>query len=152
MGEQQFPEEIRLEHGNHIVRYRLDANKRAVPDEGEVSHIPGYVLVEGGVSRDTERPVYRREPGGEPAVVTGRVHLRAASSEIIARLRDDLDRLGFDVDDVPAHAPHTCWLRPRPGRTAECLAGWTRLLALPGVEHAEPQMLRAAERRAAPGR
>ena len=143
--DRQLPGEIRVRHGTHMVRYRLDRRQRARPGEGAGSPVPGHVLEATENAGADALPVYRREPDGEPAVATGRVYLRADSPATLDARREAIEALGFEVESVPGHAPHTCWLHPRPGRLAECLGSWPRLLSLPGV-------VRAAARRGPPRR
>jgi hypothetical protein len=92
----------------------------------------------------TERvgPVYATDDG-PLAVPTGLLFVRFTPSTRAADRRRSLEDAGFDVVQLPGYAPHACWVRPRAGGIAAALHGVTRLAALPGVEHVEPQLLTA---------
>jgi hypothetical protein len=93
-------------------------------------------------------PVYRRAPGGALAVPTGRTFVRFAKGESAALHEEDLAAAGYQLEQVPSYAPHAAWVRPASGTVVDALRHLDRLEHLPGVEHAEPQLLTAATRRA----
>jgi hypothetical protein len=95
---------------------------------------------------DRVGPVYAIA-GGPLAVPTGLVFVRFTNDTRAADQRPALEQAGFEVVQLPGYAPHACWVRPRAGGIAAALHGLTRLAALPGVEHVEPQLLTARARR-----
>jgi hypothetical protein len=87
-------------------------------------------------------PVYAVAGNTPPTVVTERIFLRLEEVTPIESVRSDIETLGFNIDDVPAHARHCAWLEPKSGRVDDALSKLGRLRALPGAAHVEPQLLR----------
>jgi hypothetical protein len=87
-------------------------------------------------------PVYAISPDLAPIVVTERVFLCLQEQRLIETLRDDINALGFVIDDIPRHAPHCAWLIPKSGRVDDALSKLEGLRALPGAVRAQPQLLR----------
>ena len=90
-------------------------------------------------------PVYRQQPGGTPAVPTGRIMVRYAAGDPIERHRGELAAAGYELEDVLGYAPQAGWVRGTD--IGSSLAGLDRLAALDGIEHVEPQLLRESARR-----
>lgn len=95
-------------------------------------------------------PVYAAAENSPPAVATERLFLRLRDDFAIDSVRDDIDTLGFDIDDLPAYAPHSAWLRPKSGLVVDALSKLESLRALPGAARVEPQLLRPMGRKKAP--
>jgi hypothetical protein len=92
-------------------------------------------------------PVYRHTADGQLAVPTGRVFVRFAPGDSAARHEEDIAAAGYQVQEVPSYAPHAAWLSAASGTVVDALRGLDRVRRLPGVEHAEPQLLTAPARR-----
>jgi len=92
-------------------------------------------------------PVYRRRPGGDAVVPTGRAFVRFPEGESAERHREVLAAAGFELEDVPAYAPHAAWVRAHDGSVSAALHGLGALARLPGVQHVEPQLVGQAARR-----
>ncbi|MGI5122403.1 hypothetical protein ACQEU5_23095 [Marinactinospora thermotolerans] len=134
------PEEVPSSTAVAGPRYRLDRESVAVHSAGEtVSVVQGPPLRLPPGSR--VGPVYRRTPGGEVVVPTGRLHVRFAEGERAEEQRAELAGIGVVIDRVPAYAPHTAWVRGARGDIAESLRLVERLAALDGVRNVEPEML-----------
>jgi hypothetical protein len=95
-------------------------------------------------------PVYAAAENTPPAVATERLFLSLRDDLAIDSVRDDIDTLGFDIDDLPAYAPHSAWLRPKSGLVVDALSKLERLRALPGAARVDPQLLRPVSRKKAP--
>jgi hypothetical protein len=117
-----------------------------------VLHLPGAEVevvrdVDVGASELRRRgPVYAQQPTGPLAVPTGRVFLRlarTAGTDLAARLAP----LGFKIVPQPHATAAGAWVEPLGGRIEDGLVRLTDLAALPGVEGAEPELLREAHRR-----
>ena len=72
---------------------------------------------------------------------TGRMFVRFAEGADAAAQEQALLRAGFVLESVPSYAPHAAWVRPTTGTLED-------LQQLPGVEHAEPQIVAEAALRA----
>jgi hypothetical protein len=85
-----------------------------------------------------------QQPGKPQGMVrgtpTGRVFVRFAEGTDAAAQAKTLARAGFELESVPSYAPHAAWVRPTTGTFED-------LLLLPGVEHAERQVIAEAARR-----
>ena len=136
------------------LRADLVALHGAAPESGAkaVLHLPGAqveVVRDADVDSSEARrrgPVYAQQPTGTLAVPTGRVFLRLARSagtDLAARLAP----LGFKIVLQPHATPVGAWVEPIGGRIEDGLARIAELAALPGVEGAEPELLREAHRR-----
>jgi hypothetical protein len=113
-----------------------------VLNEGEIAVFRGRPPAGLGVG-----PVYAT-PEGSLAVPTGLVFVRFAEGTSVAARRGDLERLGFELVEVPSYARHAAWVRARGEEGIGSALGQAADLAtLPGVEHVEPQMLMAVSRR-----
>lgn len=150
------PEFIDIDGGNRSVRLLKRGDRYALRGNiserqaGEVeTRLPGddiYILrgvPPSDLLPDVELlPVYAGAENAPPAVVTERLFLRLREGMVIDSLRGAIDTLGFDIDDIPAYAPHSAWLRPKSGHIDEALSKLDRLRALPGAARVEPQLLR----------
>lgn len=87
-------------------------------------------------------PVYAASTDSTPAVATNRIFFRLEQGIPVESVRNEIEALGFRIDDVPAHAPNCAWLQPQSGRVEEALVKLAPLRALPGAAHVEPQLLR----------
>jgi hypothetical protein len=86
-------------------------------------------------------PVYSAGPQGPLAVPTGRVFVRFADGTRAEERRGDLEALGFTVERVLSYAPNAVWVTPTRGGPARALEQFEAIASLPGVVHAEPQLL-----------
>jgi len=83
-------------------------------------------------------PVYRRMPGGEPVVPTGRV---------LVRFDDSADRTavlasaGYRLSETLGYAPEAVWARAVEGGVVGALSGLDHLAASAGVVAAEPELI-----------
>lgn len=90
------------------------------------------------------RPVYALSTEEPPAIPTGRVFVEGARDVNLATL---IMPLGYEVESVPAYAPHAAWLVASDGRISSALSNLQALMAATGLESVEPQMLRPASYR-----
>lgn len=153
------PNELRVGAGSHRTRLVLRRDCYAllgeVPRELEaaVLRVLGAgeaTVLEGrppaGLSSEVARriaPLYSPKDSPSYAVPTGRLFVRVADGEEIAVLRDSFDNAGFRIEEIPPYAPHSAWVVARSGDLSDALAGLRRLASVPGVEHVEPELLRA---------
>lgn len=86
-------------------------------------------------------PVYSFQPGGRPAVPTGRIFIRFAEQIRADARRDALAQAGYRIVDLPSYAPQAAWVEPAEGGVAASLAGLARLQALTEIVNVEPEML-----------
>jgi hypothetical protein len=91
-------------------------------------------------------PVYAL-PDGPLAVPTGLVFVRFKEGTSAAEHREEIERSGYEIVQIPGYAPHAAWVRARNGDIASSLQGIRSLESLPGVENVEPQMLMASAKR-----
>jgi hypothetical protein len=85
--------------------------------------------------------VYRRVPGGETVVPTGRVFVRFAEGDTPQHHERELRDAGFVVAEVPGYAPHAAWLTHASGDVAAALRNLPALDRMPEIIHVEPQMI-----------
>lgn len=135
------PRELAVSSADPAQRYELDPGLVAPdPDAG-----PAGVRTAGAAAGG---PVYRRGPGGDVVVPTGRVLVRLAPGERVDAHGAELEAAGYTIDSVLSYAPHAAWVRATSGATTDALGHLDALTRLPGVEHVEPQMIGEASRRA----
>jgi hypothetical protein len=104
------------------------------------------VLPVGSVAPDDDAvlgPVYRRVPGPEVVVPTGRVLVRFADGEDARSHSGELATAGYRVEDVPRYAAHAVWVRAANDEIVDALRHLDRLAQLPGVQGVEPEMIGA---------
>lgn len=129
--------------------YAVHGGRRGPPAEGAVLVLnEGEIAVFRGHPPETPQvgPVYAA-PKGPLAVPTGVIFIRFTEGVSAAERRTDLERLGFELVQVPAYARHAAWVRLGHGDIAAALARISDLAALPGVQNVEPQMLMAVSHR-----
>jgi hypothetical protein len=140
------------------ARYALDAMLAAVrassATETELARSPWVaraadlaVIPEPARQRPGAAPVYRGVPGGELAVPTGRVFVRFDGGSRAAERESELRAAGYRVHTSPSWAPHTAWLTAASGGVTDALAALPALRRIPGLSHAEPELLRPRGRR-----
>jgi hypothetical protein len=83
-------------------------------------------------------PVYRRTPGGEPVVPTGRVLVRFSGGADRARV---LRSAGYELVSTLGYAPDAVWADAIEGGVTGALSHLDELAAAPGVVNAEPELL-----------
>jgi hypothetical protein len=154
------PPRVRVGAGAQAAEFFLVPEKVAfhglpsgvVPKEAvDVFGNEGIAVFEAGAQGEAARPslegetrrgpVYATSNGGSLAVPTGRIFLRLVEGGHPLHLTPDLASLGFAIQEIPSHAPHTAWLAPVSGDVTKALAALEDLARLPGVRGVEPQML-----------
>lgn len=134
------PRELAVSSSSPDQHYELDPELVAPePDAGPAAVLSSEKAAGG--------PVYRRSPGGDVVVPTGRVLVRFGPGQRVEEHRGELAAAGYTIDAVLSYAPHAAWVRATSGRTADALGHLDALGALHGVEHVEPQMIGEAARR-----
>lgn len=99
-----------------------------------------------GTTVRSMRPVYR-SGAGTLGVATGRVFVRFREGVDPRSREPDLARLGLRVAEVPPYAPHAAWLESTGSDPLAPLAALDAIRALPGVDHAEAELLRPVARK-----
>ena len=86
-------------------------------------------------------PVYALQPGGAPAVPTGRVFIRFKEGVAVKDRLQEIEQAGYEIAQSIEYAPHAAWLRARSGEIADALTNFQTLERITDVENVEPQML-----------
>lgn len=86
-------------------------------------------------------PVYSAGRDGPLAVPTGRIFVRLAAGLTPKERIAEFASMGLEIERTLSYAPNAAWLRPAQGGAAEALRVLKKVEKVPGVEHAEPQML-----------
>lgn len=114
--------------------YAVHERRAGAPAPGAVMDLnDGAIAVfrgdpdEAAGTAQTLTPVYRLEPAGPLAVPTGLVWIRFAGTVIAGTRSAAIAALGYQVVEVPAHAPFAAWLRVASGDVAGALIGLARL-------------------------
>jgi hypothetical protein len=94
-----------------------------------------------GARASTLTPVYRLHPNGPLAVPTGNVFLRFRENVEAATRREEIERAGYEVVEIPPYSPSSAWVRSASGDVARSLSDLDALEKLADVENVEPQML-----------
>jgi hypothetical protein len=136
---------LRKQDSRYAIRGALSEPQRGAVEsrlaDDDISIVRG--MPPSGSSSSFELlPVYAISADLAPSVVTERVFLCLQEQTPIEAMRDDIDALGFIIDDIPRHAPHCAWLIPKSGRVDDALSKLDGLRALPGAVRAQPQLLR----------
>lgn len=110
---------------------------------GDLQLADDLVAVQGDVvpvARASGRPgpVYRRTPGGEPVVPTGRVLVRFSGEADRAGI---LQAAGYELIETLGYAPDAVWARATEGGVVGSLSHLDRLTAAPDVVNAEPELI-----------
>jgi hypothetical protein len=130
----QPPDEFRVRRAEGATSYRRRDDVVAVTQRDGARHGPSGPFGLASAGQREGLPVYAR-PGVDEAVVpTGRVFVRARAGAP----PPDYASLGYTRDAVPEYAADALWLKAPIGTA---LANLDALCALPGVEHAEPELL-----------
>ena len=139
----RMPRELAVGTRHPELRYAL------VPDlvATRAGDGPAIVQARGSTGDSDVVPVYRREPGGEMVVPTGRVLVVFADGERADGRQTELARAGYNVEQVLPYAPHAAWVRATNSDLADALGNVDQLARLHGVENVEPQMLGDLSRR-----
>lgn len=103
---------------------------------------------EGTADASGMGPVYRRVPGGDIIVPTGRVLVRFGEHDSAENHRPEIEGAGYLLDQVPSYAPHAAWLRAPNGSITDALRNLEQLSRLTGVVSVEPQMIGERSKRA----
>lgn len=107
--------------------------------EAVVSDRPGAVL-----------PCYQFG-AADVAVATGNVFARFEESADAKDHAVDLAAAGFEIQRTVPQQPHTVWLQPHSGHPDDGLRQFEQLAAVPGLVHAELQLLRPRHARSGTG-
>lgn len=86
-------------------------------------------------------PVYTLQPGGTPAVPTGRVFIRFKEGVLAEERLREIEQAGYEIAQLIEYAPHAAWLRPRSGEIVDALTGIQALEKITDVDNVEPQIL-----------
>ena len=86
-------------------------------------------------------PVYALQPGGTPAVPTGRIFIRFKENIPAQERRREIEQAGYEIAQAIVYAPHAAWLRALSGAIVDALTGIPTLEKIADVENVEPQML-----------
>lgn len=92
-------------------------------------------------------PVYRLGEHGPLAVPTGKVFVRFAEQTSFEDHREEIERAGFEINQILSYAPHAGWVEPSSRRIADAISRFEALKQIRGVEAVEPQMLMERQRR-----
>ena len=111
----KYPQQIEIAAGDRRITYVLQAR--------------------------SDEPVYADAGTGGTATASGRVWVRFAAGTDARDRAEDFANAGYAIEDVPGHAPNAAYVRA--ADTAASLHGLDELRAIAGVEHVEPEMLRA---------
>lgn len=90
---------------------------------------------------EDDEPLYQLEPGGAPAVATGRVFIRFSEQVDAASRADEIASAGYRIGQTVPYAPNAAWLEPQSGNIADALSHLGDLQSLADVENVEPQMI-----------
>jgi hypothetical protein len=75
------------------------------------------------------------------AVPTGQIFLRFKEGVDASTRREEIERAGYEIVQIPPYAPSSAWVRSASGDLAKSLADIEALERLADVENVEPQML-----------
>ena len=103
--------------------------------------------LETAIAPERLRPVYRLLPDGPMVIPTGMVFARFEESLKAEERSSQLAEAGYEIDTVPAYAPHCAWLKPADGQVSSGLARIATLRKVPGIVNVEPQMLGPSAKR-----
>ncbi len=93
-------------------------------------------------------PVYELQPGGSPAVPSGRIFIRFRDGVKASSRKADIEASGYRFLEEAPYAPNAAWLTSESDSIADALVGISKLEALQDVENVEPQMLMKSSGRA----
>jgi hypothetical protein len=153
------PRTLRVGEGEPAASYELSEDMIAVRTQGSgqtAAHIMGgeAIAVEqlatasrAGLEERVVGPVYRQIPSGRLAMPTGRVFVRFAEGDAARAHEHELTASGYQLEEVPAYAPHSAWVRAATGAIADSLHHLDRLKQIPRVENVEPQLITEVARR-----
>ena len=138
----QPPREIPVSTAHPELRYQLVEEFVADPiaSDPSTSIRAAPTSSATGAEADTG-PVYRRVPGGDMVVPTGRVLVRFADGDAAADHKKDLKAAGCVLDQVLPYAPNTAWVRAATGDITGSLHALDRLAKMSGVVALEPEMI-----------
>ena len=116
------------------------AQLRRMPGEPAYQLRADLHAVHGPAGPGGGGPVYALS-GGSLAVPTGRVFVRFADGADPQAASDALRGAGFRIEQVPSYAPNAAWLTPLETDIGDALGKIGAIQSVPGVEHAEPELL-----------
>ncbi|MCI0390702.1 MAG: hypothetical protein MOB07_18300 [Acidobacteria bacterium] len=157
----KYPREVRSSTQRPTTVYTLLPDQYAVHRQGSRETLPSEgattVMSEGettievfrgdanerrqGASPGAVGPVYALQPGGTPAIPTGRVFIRFKEGVAVEERIREIEQAGYEIAQTIEYAPHASWLRARSNEIADALAGIRALEKIADVENVEPQML-----------
>lgn len=113
---------------------------------GEIAVYRGDPAAGKGKERQVT-PVYAAADG-PLAVPTGLLFVRFKEGISAADHREEIERSGYEITQLPGYAPNAAWVRAHGGGDiALSLQGMKRLESLSDVENVEPQMLMESAKR-----
>ena len=122
------------------VEFHLEEDNLTVCRKRQGDTIPVSLTSRAG-------PVYRLGEHGPLAVPTGKVFLRFEEQTSFEDHREEIERYGFEIDQILAYALHAGWVEPSSHKIADAISRFEELKQIRGVEAVEPQMLMEPERR-----
>lgn len=129
-----LPEEIIASSGRPELKYKRLPDHFAVIDGNQIK------VSQGQPQSQEAQPVYSLSPGTF-AVPTGRIFIRFPENVRAETRSQEIETAGYQILQIPPHAPHTAWLASKSGSLADSLLGLARLPRIEGVENVEAQML-----------
>ena len=124
--------------------YRLDDDLLAVHASAAADPVvvPATTAAPRGAGPAGELgPVYRRDPGGDVVVPTGRVLVRFAGDESAAERTAALAGAGYRLEETLGYAPGTVWARAAAGGIVASLRNLGALSRRPEVRSAQPELI-----------
>ena len=86
--------------------------------------------------------VYTSDDSDDYLVPTGKVFIRFEDKALLKEHTDELERVGFRLNQLAPFVENAGWLESDKNDIAEALRDYPLLASLPEVVHVEPQMLR----------
>ncbi|HEX6185786.1 MAG TPA: hypothetical protein VFZ44_17990 [Pyrinomonadaceae bacterium] len=150
-----FPERVRAGAKRPDAYYERLPGRYAVHKGGEEQDVAGAEMTfeeegiavfkgepgESAVPKAPLTPVYKLHPDGPVAVPTGQIFLRFKEDVDASTRREEIERAGYEIVQIPPYAPSSAWVRSASGDLAKSLADIDALEKLADVENVEPQML-----------
>jgi hypothetical protein len=138
----RLPDYYAVHHQHPDTHFSESAITRMGEDEDTIEVFLGEVDdLQCTASSGELSPVYAIQPGGTPAVPTGRVFIRFKNNVAVEDRIGEIEQAGYEIAQRNEYASHAAWLRARSGGIAEALTGIKALEKIADVENVEPQML-----------
>ena len=121
--------------------YRLADDLLAVHRSADADPVVVPATTAGPRDASELGPVYRRDPGGDVVVPTGRVLVRFAGEESVAERTTALAGAGYRLEETLSYAPEAVWARATAGGIVGSLRNLGALSRLPEVRSAQPELI-----------